>query len=436
MDVTRSPAMVIGVRGSLTRRSGRGADSVWTLRVDLPREKNGKRVQQAITVRGTKDEAEEVLARLVERAKKKKPGEEVRSDLTMSELFDLWTKEDSTRDRPRADSTKYHDQKRFENWVKPRFGDKVVDDITNTEVEDFYNSLRKDRPHPKNPRKRLKGLSPNSVVRVHALLAAMLTWGYRRKHISVNPMDHVDKPRGVSVPTRSPSVQEVKALLDYLIGTDPLLWLAVRLTCTLGLRRSELLALKYGDVVLDHSGEHLRGSVRIEKGVVRVPGKNHDFIQTLTKTGTPSHRTLGLDEELCAVFAELIASKEALLEQEKADSRMHWDLYIFTDELFGLDPWYPDTLSHKLAAARKEAGLMGGKRSQSRVPITFRSLRIYCASQAYTNDMDVRTAKAILGHASLATTDRWYLTFSEEKLRDATIMIGDQHRRPKIESST
>ena len=79
---------------------------------------------------------------------------------------------------------------------------------------------------------------------------------------------------------------------------------------------------------------------------------------------------------------------------------------------------------------------MGGKRSQSRVPITFRSLRIYCASQAYTNDMDVRTAKAILGHASLATTDRWCLTFSEEKLRDATIMIGDQHRRPKIESST
>jgi integrase len=50
--------------------------------------------------------------------------------------------------------------------------------------------------------------------------------------------------------------------------------------------------------------------------------------------------------------------------------------------------------------------------------------------------MDVRFAKAILGHASLATTDRYYLAFEDEKLRDATIIIGDLHRRgPLMENA-
>jgi integrase len=187
---------------------------------------------------------------------------------------------------------------------------------------------------------------------------------------------------------------------------------------------------------LSRGPRQLNRSIRIEKGVVRVPGENHDFIQTLTKSGAPSHRTLGLDEELCEVLAGLIAETQSDLRQEQADPRMHWGLYIFSDGVFGLEPWYPDTLSHKLAAARKEAGVMGGKRSQSRVPITLRSLRVYCASQVYSHEMDVRTAKAVLGHASLATTDRYYLAFEDEKRRDATVTIGDRHRRGPLVENT
>jgi len=134
---------------------------------------------------------------------------------------------------------------------------------------------------------------------------------------------------------------------------------------------------------------------------------------------------VGLDEELCRVFVELIDEEEAMLRAERADPRMHWDSYIFSDSPVGFEPWYPDTLSHKLAAARRVAGVTGGRRSQSRVPITFRSLRVYCASQVYSNELDVRTAKAVLGHASMATTDRYYLAFEDEKRREATVTIGD-----------
>ena len=116
-------------------------------------------------------------------------------------------------------------------------------------------------------------------------------------------MEHVTKPRGESLPPRAPTFNKVQEFFDYLVKTDRLMWLAVRLTLSLGLRRSELLALKYGDLVLDRSAETIRGSLRIEKGVVRIPGDEHEFIQTATKSGAPSHRTLGMDEELCRVFS-------------------------------------------------------------------------------------------------------------------------------------
>ena len=384
-----------------------------------------------MTFRGDHAAAQEALRRFVERVKEN-ANEDVTSDLKLHELYALWRESDSSRQRPRALSTKYHDDRRWTNWLNPYFGERVASTIGELEIEDFYEAIRRERVDPKDHTKTIKGLSPNSVARVHALLAAILNWGYRRRHISTNPMEHVTKPRGESLPPRAPTFDEVQELLDYLVKTDRLMWLAVRLTLSLGLRRSELLALKYGDLVLDRSAETIRGSLRIEKGVVRIPGDEHEFIQTATKSGAPSHRTLGMDEELCRVFSELVADFETMLREEHADPRLHWNSYIFSDDVMGFEPWYPDTLSHKLAAARKAAGVTGGRRSQSRVPITLRSLRIYCASQAYSKELDVRTAKAILGHASMATTDRYYLAFEDEKLRDAIVAIGELHSRGRL----
>lgn len=438
------------MKGSLVRRSGRGEASVWTLRCDFPRTKKDPRKQKAMTFTGDRASAEEALYRFVQRMKKSTEEKDVTKDLKLYELYALWREDDSSRQKPRALSTKYHDDRRWANWLEPHFGNHVASEISEIEIEDFYRDIRRDRVQvskkpevgsfheeinrisskQKKQRTKIKGLSPNSVVRVHSLLAAILNWGYRRRLIPTNPMEHVTKPRGESLPPRAPSFEEVQALLDYLIGTDPLMWLAVRLTCTLGIRRSELLALKFGSLVLDRSAGALRGTVRIEKGVVRVPGDNGLFIETTTKSGAPSHRTLGLDEELCDVFSELVETRKELVRTEGIDEQMFfWDGYIFTDDLTALEPWYPDTLSHMLAVARETSGVTGGPRSQSRVPITFRSLRIYCASQVYSSEMDVRTAKAVLGHASLATTDRWYLAFEDEKRRDATVTIGERHRR-------
>jgi integrase len=47
----------------------------------------------------------------------------------------------------------------------------------------------------------------------------------------------------------------------------------------------------------------------------------------------------------------------------------------------------------------------------------------------YANSLDIHETKAVLGHSSVTTTDRYYLAYNEEKLRKATLEAGNRRRR-------
>jgi integrase len=109
--------------------------------------------------------------------------------------------------------------------------------------------------------------------------------------------------------------------------------------------------------------------------------------------------------------------------------------YMFTSKTDASVPWYPETLNKRLQRARESVPSFTDDRGRSdvplppSVPISFRRLRIFCASQLFAADKDIRSAKAVLGHASLATTDRYYVAFTEQQLRDATVGVGDELNR-------
>jgi integrase len=401
------------MKGSLLRRSKRGVQPiVWTLRAELPRDPREptKRKQKAITFRGTKEEAEDALHRFVRSVRTGSMGD---GQITFDDLFEKWIVAESSRQLPRAASTAYHDRRRYKQWVQPVFGGRPVTSVLALEIENHYEQVRKGNADGS------PGLSLNSVVRIHALMAAMTRWGFRKQLIDKNPLQFVTKPRGQALPPEAPTTEEVQRLLEYLWGSDRRLWLAVRLASTLGLRRSEILALTYADFFLDSGLENLEGHLHIDSGIVAVPGEK-DFITTETKGGAQSHRTLHLDREVTGVIREMVLEMNF----------RNLGGYVFSHTAQGVKPWYPDTLSRKLnVATAKLPHKLWRLGVTSRVPITFRSLRIYCASQLFANEADVRTAKAVLGHASLLTTDKYYLAFNEQKQREATIAVGNQLTR-------
>lgn len=402
--------------GSLLRRSKRGVSpAVWTLRAEMPRDKEHPdiRRQKAITFRGTREEAEEALHRFVRSVK---AGAKSDGQITVTELFEKWHDADSARQRPRAATTSHHDSLRFERWVKPRFGDTVVTALVPLDVQKFYEQARKDGPDGSI------GLSPNSIVRIHALLAAMTRWGFRNQLIDKNPMVFVEKPRGEALPPTAPSIEAVQKLLKHLWESDRRMWLAVRLTSTLGLRRSEVLSIRWQDFLLGHVLQDEHGQLRIESGIVADP-VSHKLIQTDTKGGAQSHRTLWLDRELTSEI-------RAILFQLNIPRQMGG--YVFADDADNSKPWYPDTLNKKLSKARNEIPDARGLLPVCRT-ITFRSLRIFCASVIFADKLDVRTAKSVLGHASIETTDRYYIAFNDQQHRAATIAVGDRLARSPFE---
>ena len=384
---------------------------MWTLRAELPRDPNDstKRRQKAITFRGTRDEAHDALHRFVLNVK---AGPTYDSQITLDSLYEMWKVADSSRQKERAVTTTQHDRLRYERWLRPYFGNRIVTTLRPIEIENFYERLRRSQADSS------PGLSPNSVVRVHALLAAMTNWGFRKELINKNPLDHVTKPRGQLLPPRAPTEHEVKALLEHLWVKDRQLWLAVRLASTLGLRRSELLAVKWEDLMNVVVSE--TGYLRVSSGIVADP-TTKKLITTDTKGGVRSHRQLWLDEQLTDDIREMFIAFSV----DKIRNG-----YVFSSSKDFHKPWYPDTLSKKLSDARDE---IANEFLSSSPPVTFRSLRIFCASVIFANELDVRTAKAVLGHASLQTTDRYYIAFNDEQHREATVGVGNKLSRSPLD---
>jgi integrase len=383
---------------------------VWTLRAEAPREPANptKRNQQTTTFRGSKAEADEALARFVQSVNLKL---KTKGQMTFNELFELWRMEDSSRDRPRAATTIHQDMLRYNKWIRPAFGNEVVTTMRPVFINNFYGDIRRERMVNGELQ---SGLSPNSVVRVHALLAAMTNWGFRQELIERDPMKQVRKPRAEKSLPKAPPAKEVDALLEHLWNTDQRMWLAVRLVATLALRRSELLSLKWTDFLIGLSDQP-EGKLTIWRGLVKVP-EFTEMVETDTKGGVQSHRTLPLDKELTRVIADLVMSRD-FVDQMAG--------YVFADDNNNERPWYPDTLNKKLIRARKEISNLFNVHE----PITFKSLRTFCATEMYANSLDIHETKAVLGHASVTTTDRYYLAYNEEKLRMATLEAGNRRSR-------
>jgi integrase len=406
------------VPGSITRRQkADGRDCyVWTLRADAPRDPKSptKRQQVTASFTGTRAAAEAAAHRFAGAAKTKTPG---RGLITYSEVFELWQNADSFRQRPRALTTKDHDALRFNKWIAPEFGNRAVEDVKPTEIQAFYARVRLDEPGPTGR----KGLGPNSVVRLHSLLAAMTNYAYREQLIETKPLDFVIKPRGQVLPPRSPDKQYVDMLIDYLWDNDRQMYLAVRFASGLGLRRSEIICLKWSDFIIGHliqdGTNQPAATLRVQRGLVAVPKRRREgnepdkFIITDTKTGAASHRNLSLDTKLRKAM-------EAMYHVELTNC------YIFSEPGHGDTPWHPDTLNRKLDKYRRAA--YADHPALDQVRLTFRSLRIYCASRIYYTNNDIRKAAAVLGHSSISTSERYYVAFRDEQHRQVTIGIGDE----------
>ena len=157
-----------------------------------------------------------------------------------------------------------------------------------------------------------------------------------------------------------------------------------------GLRRGELLGLKWEDIDFEH------GNLRVKRQVARIDG---EVVEAPLKTKN-AYRTLPLADDTIQV----------LNQQRKKVSSSPW---VFPSPTGG--PISPDSVLHMLHRVLKRAGLP---------KIRFHDLRHTFATLALQNGVDIKTVSGMLGHFSAGFTLDTYAHVTTAAQKEAAKAMG------------
>ena len=233
-----------------------------------------------------------------------------------------------------------------------------------------------------------KGLSAKTVRNIHQILSSALKLAQEQRLILSNPAEGCALPRVEH--------QEMKTLTTVQLASffrearESGVFELYYLELATGLRRGELLGLKWEDVDLE------RGDLRVRRQVSRING---EVVEAPLKTKN-AYRTLPLAEDTVSV----------LREQRRKVGNSPW---VFPSPNGG--PISPDSVLHMLHRVLKRAGLP---------KVWFHDLRHTFATLALQNGVDVKTVSGMLGHFSAGFTLDTYAHITSAAQRQAAQTMG------------
>ena len=219
----------------------------WQLTYDAPRGADGKRRQRYETVRGTKRQAQARLSEILHslnRGEYREP-----STLTVAEYLDLWLREYVCPNlRPRT-AEGYGTIIR--KHVLPSLGHIRLVDLSPRHIQSYYAAL-------------LDRLSAQTIKHHHTLLHRAFEIAITWELLDRNPTQRVRTPRPEPSSAGTLSTDEVRRLIASARQTH--YHVPLHLALYAGLRRGEILGLRWEDVDMDtntlnirHTLMHVRG---------------------------------------------------------------------------------------------------------------------------------------------------------------------------------
>jgi len=277
------------MRGHIRQR----AKGSWTIFYDLPTDPvTGKRRQKTQTVKGTKRGAERFLRDVlssIEHGAYVKPNK-----MTLGELMRRWLNEyvlTNTTDR-----TQESYQSIVERHLIPALGRVLLLELQAQHIQSYYaDMLSVGRTDGKG------GLSARSVVYHHRILSKALDYAVKMGLVVRNVANLVDPPRVARAAMHTLNPEEVTRFLDAARETDYYVYFSTLLYT--GLRRGELLALRWRNLDLDNA----------TLTVVETAYKLGNGEYRIKEPKTPqSRRTVTLPPSLVELFRAYRADQELL----------------------------------------------------------------------------------------------------------------------------
>jgi integrase len=243
-------------QGSIRPR-GRGS---FELKFDLGRDPlSGKRTSRYVAFKGTKREAQTELNRLLNR---RNEGTYIDpTKMTVAEYLEHWLNVDIDRRLAAKTATRHHGIVRHQ--IIPRLGHIPMRKLTAVHIEAFEASLQKNGNT--KGRQRGKSLTAQTVLHVHRTLSQALVHAVKTEVLFKNPASQVKPPRPLGREIAILTKPEVATLLRTAEPTW--LYLPVLVAVTTGMRRGELLGLRWTDIDLKAA------RLTVNQSLERVKGK-------------------------------------------------------------------------------------------------------------------------------------------------------------------
>ena len=277
----------------------------------------------------------------------------------------------------------------IDNHIKPNIGKIPLEKLTSLELQKFYKKLLTNgRVDRLESRHQAKGLSPKTVRNIHQIISSAMSLAKEQKLIVANPAEGCALPRLEHREMKTLPVEQLQSFLREAkeSGVYELYYLEL----ATGLRRGELLGLKWEDIDLE------RGDLRVRRQIARING---EVVEAPLKTKN-AYRTLPLAEDTVSI----------LLEQKEKVGGSPW---VFPSPTGG--PISPDSVLHMLHRVLKRAGLPR---------IRFHDLRHTFATLALQNGVDVKTVSGMRGHFSAEFTLDTYAHVTTASQRHAAKTMG------------
>lgn len=326
----------------------------------------------------TKKEAESYLRQMIDDVEKTVYTDSKRN--TVAAFLNYWLEECSCNLAP---NTVRGYRVNVENHIVPVVGEIYLDKLQPKDIDVIFQKMS------------LQNLSGTTQLYVYAVLRKALNYAVKRRLIPVNIMNYVDSPKKDRYKPTVLSKEQLQTLQHYFYGT--LYYLPIMFCMSLGLRRGEMLGIKWCDIDFNNKTIHIQRSVTPIKGGIDA---------SKTKTDK-SNRFLVIPDFL---FLELKNRYDSL---QAVDSEAE-NLYINVTED-----------NNVISASILQKAFKKALKECSLPDIRIHDLRHSWATLMLSNNVPTKVASEMLGHSGIGITLDIYTHVLTEMQTHAIDVVSD-----------
>lgn len=347
--------------GHVRKRNTKSGITTYQIIVEEEAEfSTGKRKRYYKTIKGSKKQAEKAMREFITELENKTFVKDIK--ITVKDFMHQWIELYIKNQLSPTTVQHYIDQ--TEKYIIPKFGNLYLQQLRNIDIQKWIFSLQQESPLTGKP------LAPKTIKNIVLNLSAAMKKAVMLELITKNPCENLTLPKLQRFQPDVYSMEEVEEMLNCARNTD--MYLPLMIEICIGLRRGELLALKW------HHIDFENGILSVEENLVTVVNER---ITKAPKTKS-GKRSIQIPQTLLN-----------LLKNTHDERRAQPDDYIICQQ--DSSPYKSDSFSMKFRRFLKANNLKH---------IRFHDLRHINATIMLTSGISPKVAQERLGHANYQIT--------------------------------